>query len=319
MKVFSQAIEKVLVELPSLRTSEECYSQIIKIIEANVDFQTLAIFLKSKQNPEYIIKNHRHLSHTYVKQKKIFPDDEIFNELNNNSFIHSNNQKYKLEIYAYDYFIFPLKWQSELHGFLQIDKKNDFFNEEDIAKLTICGSIMNMITQLYHLEHEISVINEHESITGLLNHRAFRKRCLNMIDHLKRYDHPAAIAILKIGKFEELVSVVGNHKVPLIVRRITNIIKEELRLSDIAGVLFPDTFAVLFPETAAVHAKAVIERMNEKFKIIEDFDTLYLHWGLSGVEHKDFSFDKLLREAIECAVESLRTDFKSINIQVLNQ
>ncbi len=312
MKAFSEAVEKVLVEIPTLRTAEECYSHIFKIIEATINFANLAIVLKSKQNQEYIIKNHRNLSHSFVKSKSFFPDDDIFIQLSevwqNQTFkyLRTQNHKYMLENQAYDYFIFPLRWQTEIHGFFHIDKDKELFTQEEINKLTICGSIMNMITQLYHLEHEISTINEHESITGLLNHRAFRKRCHTMIDHLQRYDHSASIGILKIGKFEELVSVVGNHKIPVILQNIAKIIKEELRLSDIAGVLFPDTIAVLFPETASVHAKTVIERMNEKFKSITEVDNLFLHWGISGTDNKDFNFDKLLREAIECATESLK-------------
>lgn len=322
MKAFSQAIEKVLIEIPFLRTAEECYSHIIKIIEETVKFSSLSIILKSKQNQEYIIKNQRNLSHTFVKSKVYLPDDPIFEEfskISNQSavsFIRSQDVKYMTENKAFDYFLFPLKWQTELHGFFHIDKDDELFSQDDINKLTICGSIMNMITQIYYLDHEVSVINEHESITGLLNHRAFRKRSLNMLDHLKRYDHHVSLAILKIGKFEELVSTVGNHKIPLILQNIAMIIKEELRLSDIAGVLFPDTIAILFPETAAVYTKMVIERMNEKFKNINEIKNLYLHWGIAGSESKDFQFDKLLRLASECACESLRCNDECIRISV---
>lgn len=322
MKVFSEAVEKVLVEIPNIRTAEECYSHVIKIIEATVDFATLAIVLKSKQNQEYIIKNHRNLSHSFVKNKTFFPDDKIFKEFSNLwanqtvSYVRTQSKDFALEKNVFDLFIFPLRWKTEIHGFLHIDKEKELFTQEEINKLTICGSLMNMITQIYHLEHEISIINEHESITGLLNHRAFRKRCQTMIDHLQRYDHSASIGILKIGKFEELVSTVGNHKVPVIIQSIAKIIKEELRLSDIAGVLYPDTIAVLFPETAAIYAKAVIERMNEKFKNISEVDKLYLHWGVSGTDNKDFNFDTLLRESLECATESLRINEDCLCIMV---
>lgn len=312
MDIGFRHLDELCQSIWSKNTFEECLHNLVNEIEDEISLQSMGIFLKYRNESYYQIKIHRHLSHTFVKDHTLSDDSLLIKELTECKTIHTSDQKYKFEHEFSDLLIYPICYAKTLYGVLFIDRKDFSFTPVDVAKLNVLSSILNLTAHIHQLENKIEKLNELDSITGIYNHRAFVRHSNHFFEHMSRYNHKASLTILKINKFDEVSQVIGNHKIPLMLKEIAEIINDCIRLTDIAGILYPDTFAIFFPEVSQDIANKIVMRIKDNIMKSPRLNLLQQCWGIADIGDEKQTFDQLMKKTEECAYYAMRDNHSKI-------
>jgi diguanylate cyclase (GGDEF)-like protein len=113
---------------------------------------------------------------------------------------------------------------------------------------------------------EIEQMALYDSVTGLLNVRAFQKKLKYELKRSRRYKRPLALSMIGIDGFNLLQSDYGEFACNEALKKLGQILLETVRDVDIAARYSSAWFAVLFPETNATGASIITERIRAKIE-----------------------------------------------------
>ncbi|MGA6994394.1 MAG: diguanylate cyclase [Candidatus Deferrimicrobiaceae bacterium] len=117
--------------------------------------------------------------------------------------------------------------------------------------------------QVLALERE-RVLSSVDPLTGAVNARAFRDRAREEIDRSRRYGRPFTLAYADLDNFKTVNDRFGHSAGDNLLRLVTDIIRKNLRTTDIFARVGGDEFAFLLPETDQVSAHAVLDKIRTK-------------------------------------------------------
>jgi diguanylate cyclase (GGDEF)-like protein len=98
-------------------------------------------------------------------------------------------------------------------------------------------------------EAELRYLADHDSLTGLLNRRRFRAELDQYVSFSARYGGQGAVMIIDIDGLKEVNDRLGHQAGDNLIRRISAILRERVRATDIVARLSGDEFSVLMPQT----------------------------------------------------------------------
>lgn len=98
-------------------------------------------------------------------------------------------------------------------------------------------------------EAELRHLADHDSLTGLLNRRRFRSELDQYVSFTARYGGQGAVMIIDIDGLKEVNDRLGHQPGDNLIRRISGILRERVRTTDLVARLSGDEFAVLMPQT----------------------------------------------------------------------
>jgi diguanylate cyclase (GGDEF)-like protein len=101
-----------------------------------------------------------------------------------------------------------------------------------------------------------------DSLTGAANSRVFRELSASEIDRSRRYGRPFTAAYIDLDDFKEVNDRFGHSAGDDLLRSVTEILRTNMRSTDIVARLGGDEFAVLFPETGAESAGTALEKIR---------------------------------------------------------
>jgi diguanylate cyclase (GGDEF)-like protein len=101
-----------------------------------------------------------------------------------------------------------------------------------------------------------------DELSGLASRRYFESRLAEEWARRERYGGNLAIASFDLDRFKALNDSLGHAAGDVAIRRFGEIMREEIRGTDIACRYGGEEFAILFPETPAAAARAVAERIR---------------------------------------------------------
>ncbi|MDD3437609.1 MAG: GGDEF domain-containing protein [Candidatus Gastranaerophilales bacterium] len=102
-----------------------------------------------------------------------------------------------------------------------------------------------------------------DALTGLNNRRQFETRLNQEIASVKRQNTPLCSIMIDIDFFKKVNDTYGHIAGDCVLKTIANVIKRELRESDIASRYGGEEFSVLLPFTKIDEAYAVAERLRK--------------------------------------------------------
>jgi diguanylate cyclase (GGDEF)-like protein len=114
---------------------------------------------------------------------------------------------------------------------------------------------------------EIAVTDE---LSGLFARRYLETRFAEEWSRAMRYGTSLSVALFDLDHFKKVNDSLGHAAGDVAIRRFGEILRAEVRASDVAARYGGEEFAVLFPETAAGAAMGVAERVRRAFDR-EDF------------------------------------------------
>jgi diguanylate cyclase (GGDEF)-like protein len=98
-------------------------------------------------------------------------------------------------------------------------------------------------------ESELRFLAEHDSLTGLLNRRRFRTELDQYVSFTARYGGRGAVMVIDIDGLKDVNDRLGHPAGDRLIRRVSEILRERVRATDIVARLSGDEFAVLMPQT----------------------------------------------------------------------
>jgi diguanylate cyclase (GGDEF)-like protein/PAS domain S-box-containing protein len=113
-------------------------------------------------------------------------------------------------------------------------------------------------TDRKRFEDQMQFMADHDPLTGLLNRRAFERELASHVGRVARYGAHGALLAMDLDHFKVINDSLGHHAGDELITRITGLLRESLRDSDVLARLGGDEFAVLLryatPEQAAAAA-----------------------------------------------------------------
>lgn len=102
-----------------------------------------------------------------------------------------------------------------------------------------------------------------DPLTNIYNRRKFSRLLDQEIQRVERYDRSLSIVLLDIDHFKRVNDTYGHDTGDYVLRRITELIKENIRITDILARYGGEEFIVILPETDVKGASRQIERMRK--------------------------------------------------------
>ena len=139
-----------------------------------------------------------------------------------------------------------------------------------------------------------------DSMTGLYNHRYIIDNLVERIVEAKRYKQSLTVAMLDIDFFKKVNDVHGHLFGDFVLVRISTIIEENIRKTDIAGRYGGEEYLIIFTNTDKKSAFNTLERIRrsvEKEKWDKNDLTITISGDLSELKDEDHS--ELIKKADE--------------------
>jgi diguanylate cyclase (GGDEF)-like protein/PAS domain S-box-containing protein len=179
---------------------------------------------------------------------------------------------------------------------------------DDNGDLIGCVHVARDITERKRLEEKLTLLATSDPLTGLLNRRHFMESLGMAYRNAKRYGHPLSVCLCDLDYFKFINDTYGHQAGDKVLAVFGEIIRYELRSTDIAGRYGGDEFILAFPHTNAIDARECLERVrlhlqrivfkeeNSKFQATCTAGIAELHHELNAAESLVRSADKALYE-----------------------
>ena len=133
-----------------------------------------------------------------------------------------------------------------------------------LVRLCFFLAVSYLLTRLkISLMHE-KMLSRTDSLTGLLNVRAFYDLANIEINRARRFKRPITIGYMDLDKFKTVNDGLGHSEGDALLQTVAETIRDNTRAVNIAARLGGDEFAVLFTETGIQSAQVVFCRLQEK-------------------------------------------------------
>ncbi|MBA3563854.1 MAG: GGDEF domain-containing protein [Gammaproteobacteria bacterium] len=134
------------------------------------------------------------------------------------------------------------------------------------TRLTIFVSIAVLLSAFKtSLLHERALART-DSITGVLNARAFEELAQAEIDRSRRYAHPLTAAYLDLDNFKNVNDKLGHSQGDRLLHVVATVLRSHLRQTDAVARLGGDEFALLLPETDHAAAQPVMAKLQQALR-----------------------------------------------------
>ena len=101
-----------------------------------------------------------------------------------------------------------------------------------------------------------------DGLTGLLNHTRTKEELDREVARAARTHRPVGFAMIDIDQFKRVNDAYGHAAGDGVIKRLTQLLRQRLRKTDLIGRYGGEEFAVVFPDTDARSAAEVLDRIR---------------------------------------------------------
>lgn len=130
---------------------------------------------------------------------------------------------------------------------------------------------------------------KHDSMTGLLNRRAFAEFAHHAAERAKRLRRPMTFVVFDCDRFKDVNDRFGHATGDEVLRTVGRILEADARSTDMIARLGGDEFVVLLQNTSRVGAKVYAERVQTEFA--HEARLLGLDWVSLSCGFAEFGID----------------------------
>jgi two-component system, cell cycle response regulator len=159
----------------------------------------------------------------------------------------------------------------------------DYLPKTKLTKSSLTRSINNSMEK-YRLQRDIRLANQKmaelaikDELTGLYNRRYFIESLEKEIARAERYNTDLALCMIDLDHFKKVNDNYGHHAGDMVLSETGRIIRESIRISDLACRYGGEEFAIIFPGAGLVEARRICERIRERL-------------GARQFNHESYSF-----------------------------
>jgi diguanylate cyclase (GGDEF)-like protein len=128
------------------------------------------------------------------------------------------------------------------------------------ALRVFANQAMMAVVAAGHVE-QLRAQADRDSLTGLLNRRAFMRELSTEIDRSLRYGRPFVLALCDLDEFKKINDTDGHPEGDRALEAVAALLESTVRASDFAFRIGGDEFALLLPETDAAEAEDAVGRI----------------------------------------------------------
>jgi diguanylate cyclase (GGDEF)-like protein len=157
--------------------------------------------------------------------------------------------------------VIPLFYRGNLTGLICLDSKQSgaIYNQADIDILeTLAGQAAIALEKAKLYTEAVT-----DSQTQLYYHRYFLRRMAEEMDRARRYSHYLSLVLVDIDNMNKINDLYGHEEGDRIISEIAALIKNSIRLTDVAARFSGQEFVLILPETREEGAYNVAQRIKE--------------------------------------------------------
>ena len=160
----------------------------------------------------------------------------------------------------------PLLGKEGLMGIIYLEHTKENYFQTDIKRylntLAIAIRLALENARLYSKLEEMALI---DGLTGLYNRMFFNKEIQNCMENYRRFSLPFVLVILDLDHFKKVNDTYGHLCGDMVLQRISNLIKMEIRKDDFVCRYGGEEFAVIFRNTKDMEViKLRLEAVRQK-------------------------------------------------------
>ena len=114
-------------------------------------------------------------------------------------------------------------------------------------------------------KRELLALSRTDSLTGLLNHGAWKDQLEIEFQRCKRQQKGGAIALIDIDHFKTINDTYGHVAGDIVLRQLSKLLRQNLRASDVAGRYGGDEFCVILPDFSLENAATAMDTLRDRF------------------------------------------------------
>jgi len=177
-----------------------------------------------------------------------------------------------------------------------------------LAYLAVLGVAMAGLQTLRHSQAQLARLVTQDSLTNVLNARAFAERLGQELDRNRRYPRPLALMYMDLDNFKVINDTHGHQTGDAVLRLVADAMRSSVRQADVVGRMGGDEFAVLMPETDAPLADAAAKRLVVGLRtVFKGTPTVTASIGVVSCTSTDASTDDLLRRADQAMYDAKKS------------
>lgn len=157
----------------------------------------------------------------------------------------------------------PLEIHKRTIGVLYLDdfKPREFFDEK-LELLSILSSFATMSIDHARLHEKTQQLACTDGLTGLYNHRQFKKIFVDEVVRANRYNKTLSIILLDVDDFKKFNDTYGHPNGDIVLQETANLLQELLRDCDTLYRYGGEEFVAILPETPLSEAIKVAQRIR---------------------------------------------------------
>ncbi|ONH53104.1 diguanylate cyclase [Pseudomonas cedrina] len=117
-------------------------------------------------------------------------------------------------------------------------------------------------------KRELLTLSRTDSLTGLLNHGAWKDHLELQFQRCRRGSTGAAIALIDIDHFKVINDTYGHVTGDIVLRRLSTFLRQNLRATDLAGRYGGDEFCVILPDMPLNRAAELMDALRDRFNAL---------------------------------------------------
>lgn len=202
--------------------------------------------------------------------------------------------------------------EAQFYGGLFVHQK-PFEEVGLLAQLSTMVRIKFLQDELKDRMNELDRLASTDVLTGLYNRRMFFIRFEEELARARRAQSGMCVVYIDIDHFKKINDTYGHQAGDEILKRISNIMNNHLRKSDVLGRIGGEEFAVLLPDTPGQAGELIANRLREDVQDTSiEYDGQVIPVTISlGVffvpDPRAYDIDELIRNADESLYEAKDT------------
>ncbi|MBU2062835.1 MAG: diguanylate cyclase [Candidatus Omnitrophica bacterium] len=156
--------------------------------------------------------------------------------------------------------------------------------------------LISRLKQALKKEYEIA---RFDFKTGVANSRYFFEVAAMEIERSRRYGYNLTLAYLDCDNFKKLNDSFGHRAGDALLKRLTQTIKKEIRVTDLIARLGGDEFVIFCPQCAEAGARQLMQRVYEQLNKMADEEKVPVtaSIGVATFAKLDYTLDEMIHKA----------------------
>jgi len=157
----------------------------------------------------------------------------------------------------------PLKFQDKIVGVLYVDDfKPRKFTTKRLELVSVLASFATMSIDNARMHEQTKAMACTDGLTGLYNHRQFKKIFVEEVGRARRYKNSLSIILFDVDDFKKFNDTYGHPNGDIVLQETARLLRELLRDCDLIFRYGGEEFVALLPETKISEALLVAERIR---------------------------------------------------------